>query len=595
MTTQNVMLNGASSFSAFDDSYSWNNRWLGNVGMGVRVGGTGSNDAINTLNVSLTGAPWSIKVLSLENDVNHTMNTSIVDAHDGISRRIDRIQLQDNGVASITLFDTHVRYIEGGAGGTVNLTLGTKGTNQVSLWQTDNTVNLGTGAVDSMFLGDGINVVNGGAGWLHALQMGNGNNTFNGGSGGFGSIRAFGNVNHMTFANGGDSLVLGDGNNFVTLNAASINSLVAKGNDTISLRGDARVLLLKMDEGVNHLTSEDGNIESIYAYHAESTILLGAGGAQQIVLSGSAAAQVIHSDGWLGSLQVYAGNQINVESTTVVLGDGGGGYIQTSKGNDQITTGSGSVDSINTYDGNDKVTIGSGGVHSIQTGDGKDIVNLVNSFVDYVATGDGNDVLLLGSGGARFVALGAGDDKISLVAIPADFGIVIDGDEGNDTVDLSRFTQGLTVSLNQGGNFQDFGVSGAGFYLLHDMENLTGTARADKVTGSDGDNRLLGGRGADTLSGLGGNDTLNGGRGNDRLIGGDGADTFVFLPGDGTDRITRFTLGADHIQIGGVHQLSAIGFVQVGADVQLNVGANLHILVQNTVLADLHDAANFLF
>lgn len=88
---------------------------------------------------------------------------------------------------------------------------------------------------------------------------------------------------------------------------------------------------------------------------------------------------------------------------------------------------------------------------------------MVRAYADFVDTGDGNDTLTRGQNGGRFVALDAGDDTISLVAIPADFGITLDGDEGSDTVNLSRFSQGLTVFLNQGGNFQDFGVTGAGF------------------------------------------------------------------------------------------------------------------------------------
>ncbi len=53
---------------------------------------------------------------------------------------------------------------------------------------------------------------------------------------------------------------------------------------------------------------------------------------------------------------------------------------------------------------------------------------------------------------------------------------------------------------------------------------LTGTIRADTLTGTAGEDRLSGGIGNDTLNGLGGHDVLDGGIGNDTLNGGDGND-----------------------------------------------------------------------
>jgi hypothetical protein len=52
------------------------------------------------------------------------------------------------------------------------------------------------------------------------------------------------------------------------------------------------------------------------------------------------------------------------------------------------------------------------------------------------------------------------------------------------------------------------------------IENLTGSAFADRLTGNEVDNRVEGGSGADTLEGGSGNDTLNGGAGSDTVIAG---------------------------------------------------------------------------
>ena len=476
------------------------------------------------------------------------------------------------------------------------------------------TVNAG-GQVDIVNLGDGdnffrttgdhvwvVNAFSGNdtlqfmAGQTDQAYAGGGNNTITVASGYFlGTLRVNEGNDRLTI-NGGDvgSVMLGEGNNTVTMNGGQINSLQANGNETISLLGDARILQLKMDQGVNRLTTQTGNIESIYAYQAKNTILLGEGGAQQIVLSGSAAAQEIRSVGWLGSLQVYAGNQVNVQATTVVVGTGGAGYIQTSKGSDRITTGAGGVDSINTYDGNDTITVGAGGVRSLQTGIGNDILNLTNGRADWIDTDAGNDTVTLGLGGARFVVLGGGNDTLSLTAMQPDFGVVIQGDAGSDTINLSRFTSGVTVTLNPNGAWQDFGLTGAGFFSIIDVENLTGTIRADQLEGNASANILLGAAGADTLLGLAGNDQLNGGAGADVLTGGDGLDTFVFLPTDGIDGITDFVVGQDRIELRAANTLADITFAQVGTDVRLTFGT-LRILVEDQTVAAMQDQDNFLF
>lgn len=474
-------------------------------------------------------------------------------------------------------------------------------------------VNAG-GRVDGVNLGDGNNFfrASGNNVWTVTASSGNdtfqfssgqteqanaggGNNTITVGSGYFlGTLRAYNGNDALTVTKGDiGSVLLGEGNNTVTMNGGQIDSFQANGNETISLLGDARILQLKMDQGVNRLTSQTGNIESIYAYNAKSTILLGQGGAQQIVLSGSAAAQEIRSVGWLGSLQVYTGNQVNVQATTVVTGTGGAGYIQTDKGNDRIITGVGGVDSINTYDGNDTIIVGAGGVRSLQTGIGNDILNLINGRADWIDTDDGNDAVTLGLGGARFVVLGNGNDTVSLTAMQPNFGVVIQGDAGSDTINLSRFTSGVTVSLSQNGTWQDFGLTGAGFFSIIDVENLIGTTKTDRLEGNASANNLLGGAGVDTLLGLAGGDRLIGGAGADVLTGGAGLDTFVFLPTDGIDKITDFVVGQDHIELRAANALADITFTQVGADVRLTFGA-LQILVEHQTVAAMQDQNNFL-
>ena len=70
-----------------------------------------------------------------------------------------------------------------------------------------------------------------------------------------------------------------------------------------------------------------------------------------------------------------------------------------------------------------------------------------------------------------------------------------------------------------------------------DLVSFTGTAQAERLTGSVRDDVIDMGDGVDTVAGGAGNDTIDGGAGRDRLGGGFGADQFV-LAAKGVDRDT---------------------------------------------------------
>src|SRR5262249_12796396 len=73
---------------------------------------------------------------------------------------------------------------------------------------------------------------------------------------------------------------------------------------------------------------------------------------------------------------------------------------------------------------------------------------------------------------------------------------------------------------------------------LHEIENLTGSAHDDQLSGDDGVNVLDGLDRNDTLTGFGGGDSLYGDDGNDTLKGGGGAD--LLDGGAGIDTATYF-------------------------------------------------------
>jgi dienelactone hydrolase len=120
----------------------------------------------------------------------------------------------------------------------------------------------------------------------------------------------------------------------------------------------------------------------------------------------------------------------------------------------------------------------------------------VKSDIENINGGAGADTLT-GNAGNNSLAGGAGADVFS-------------GLGGIDTVTYLTRTIGITVDIDNvadDGNSDD-GPVGARDNVKSDIENLSGGAGADTLTGSSLANVLRGGAGADSLLGLGGDDAL---------------------------------------------------------------------------------------
>lgn len=87
----------------------------------------------------------------------------------------------------------------------------------------------------------------------------------------------------------------------------------------------------------------------------------------------------------------------------------------------------------------------------------------------------------------------------------------------------------------------------------------------DVVTGGRGNDTLLGGNGVDRLDGGAGDDRIAGGRGNDVLTGGAGRDTFVIEQAGGSDTVTDFQVGVDHLELVGT-ALKRVSFADANKD-----------------------------
>jgi Ca2+-binding RTX toxin-like protein len=100
-------------------------------------------------------------------------------------------------------------------------------------------------------------------------------------------------------------------------------------------------------------------------------------------------------------------------------------------------------------------------------------------------------------------------------------------------------------------------------------DRLVGRGGADTLTGGDGHDVLIGGGAGDTLSGGALRDFLNGGTGDDTLSGGSGSDVFVFNGRNaGHDTITDFEDGYDVIRFdtGLVHRFHDLDITGNGSD-----------------------------
>jgi trimeric autotransporter adhesin len=198
-------------------------------------------------------------------------------------------------------------------------------------------------------------------------------------------------------------------------------------------------------------------------------------------------------------------------------------------------------------EGNDTLHGGPGGGNGLYGGAGDDRLE-GSEGVDELAGGDGNDTLL-GNGG---------DDSIRAFLHVSGGSYGDDSVDGGGGLDTLRFdgAAGSGVEVDLAAGVASGG--GTGSLQITAVENVLGSALADRIVGDGAANVLDGGGGADTL---------NGGAGNDTLDGGDGADIFVFAHhGAAHADQLAFAGGADKIA------LDASVFNTIGALGGFNAG-----------------------
>jgi Ca2+-binding RTX toxin-like protein len=187
----------------------------------------------------------------------------------------------------------------------------------------------------------------------------------------------------------------------------------------------------------------------------------------------------------------------------VLTGDGRDNRIAGGAGDD-VLAGGGGYDMVDYSDAADGVTVRLALTRAQGTGGaGRDTLSGFEAI-----TGSAFDDVLTGNGAGNVLRGGLGDDAM-------------DGRGGIDTADYSDAGAGVTVSLAITGA-QDTGAMGTD--TLANIENITGSAFDDTLTGDDADNVIASGAGTDTVFGGGGDDRFIDALGSASYDGGDGID-----------------------------------------------------------------------
>ena len=266
-----------------------------------------------------------------------------------------------------------------------------------------------------------------------------------------------------------ENIIIGNGANIITGNAAANNIQTNGGDDSID--GGA---------GIDNINSGSGN-DYVNGGAGDDIIT---GGTGNDTIDGGAGADTLDG-GSGGNILDYTSSVAGVTINMLTGSAAGGDAVGDTFTNFPNLTGSGFSDTLIGDDNKNIITGGAGN--------------------DTIDGGIDADTLRGGDGVDRFIG-GEGDDAH-------------DGGAGFDSVDYRGSSSRVTLNMVTGGTFGD--AEGDTFIGI---ERVYGTAFNDRITGTDANDFLHGGDGNDILEGGAGLDRLFGGAGDDILRGGAGSD-----------------------------------------------------------------------
>ncbi len=394
--------------------------------------------------------------------------------------------------------------------------------------------------------GAGNDIITGSAG-NDTILGGDGNDTVSGGAGNDVAVLGSGDDRFVWNPGDGSDTVVGQaGFDTLAFNGSDANEII-----TISANGPD--VLLNRDVG--NVTMDLNGVESV---------VISAGGGDDTIIAGNglAALTSLTIDGGAGNDTITGG-----DGNDLLIGGDGNDVVTGARGNDVALLGSGDDAFIwNPGDGSDVVEGGSGtdtlffnGANVGETMDisangsrvrlFRDVGNVtmdLNSVekIQIGALGGADKITVndLSGTGAKQVAInlaaqGAGDGQPDTVTVNGTAGgnhisivsngtsIAVNGLSAQVTVDGAEAANDSLVVNGLDGN-DTINASA----LSPGLINLT-------IDGGAGNDTIVGSAGNDMLIGGDGNDTITGGAGHDVAFLGAGDDRFVWNPGDGSDEV----------------------------------------------------------
>ncbi|MEI6028621.1 MAG: Ig-like domain-containing protein, partial [Betaproteobacteria bacterium] len=393
----------------------------------------------------------------------------------------------------------------------------------------------GTGGADSLVGGSGADTLDGGGGH-DTLFGGLGVDVFTvaGGTDTIGDLGR-GGADILNVGDGATALATlnanwtaslatrNDGAANITLSGRSVNLSATTGangwsvtngsNGTaVSLVGSAQNDTLTGGGGNDSLTGGLGVDRFSVTAGTDRVLDLGTGGADVLLVSSGATANVTVTAGWTATAATRNAGTATVTSAgfgvDLALASGAVGWsVTNTSGTGAALTGSANADTLTGRAGSDTLAGGLGD--------------------DLLTGGLGADTFLVAAGADTIADLGAGGADTLVVEAGATANATVTGAwtagaaSRNDGV-ANLSSAGLAVSLAAA-------TGGSGWLVT----NTSGTGAS--FTGSAQADTLLGGAGNDTLNGGGGNDTLTGGLGVDRFAVTAGTDVLTDLGRGGVD------------------------------------------------------------
>jgi len=300
------------------------------------------------------------------------------------------------------------------------------------------------------------------------------------------------------------------------------------------------------------------------------------------------------------------------ELDNTLVGNEGVNLLLGWDGSDTISGGEGS-DLLYGVNGADAL-YGEAGIDVLVGGGANDTLD-GGTDADLLAGEDGDDVLYGGAGFFTDILVGGtGNDTLDGSASVASGQLRNAGDYdrmdggANDDTYIVDTPDDLTFEAAGGGTDRVIAdISGAGYYLYPNVENLTlqgptpygvGNDLDNALTGSSLSNWLLGGSGNDMLNGKGNGKDADGNNIPDVLFGETGSDTFVFERGTGADVIGDFTPGTDKIQLVGIGYTNVTEVKahmdEAGGVSAIDLGLGDIVVLHNVTIASL-SAGDFIF